>query len=372
MKTRHKLSLIVRLNRLLKHSNKEYDIFNEITKIASDTTNSDRSSLYIFDQEKNVLGSKVAQGTTSFIEVPLGTGIAGECARSQKIIIENKAYSNPFFHKEIDLQTGYTTEKILAVPIIGNFNELLGVVQTLNKQDGEYTEEDSEILELIAEIAGSVIENHKMTKILQEQVEEKTKMLKGLNKDLGKIVREQIEEIRIKDDFLFEQSKKAALGDMIGIISHQLKQPLNAIGLTSQMILDMAKNDDLDMQYVLDTQKDVYNYVKFMSSTIDDFRHFFNPNKKKTNFSVRQSIEKVVNIMSIELNKHGIMIDYSHNDVFIDGFDSELQQIFLNLISNSKDAIVSNRSESKHITIKVTSDDKNCIISYNDTGGGID
>lgn len=369
MEIKEKLSLIVRLTRLLKSNAKESEIFNEISKIAIETTNADRSTIYIYNQNEKKLTSKIARGVATKISIDLGAGLAGTSAQKKEVLIENDAYNSKLFNKEIDLQTGYTTTKILSAPIIGNSKKLLGVMQVLNKQDGDFDEEDSEILELISQIASSVIENYRTKKVLQEQISVRMKTLKTLNTNLEKVVKKQIEEIREKDNSLYEQSKKAALGDMIGIIAHQLKQPLNSIGLLSQLILDMYQEREKD--YVYQSQKDIFENTQFMSATIDDFKNFFNPNRKKSSFSVKESVEKVINILSIELKKHHISISVNDSDVSVYSFNSELQQIFLNLISNSIDAIVNNSSEKREISVTIKGEERKCHIEYRDTGGGI-
>ena len=245
MELSDKLSVIVELTKLLRKENQILDIYEEITKIATDITHSERCSLFIHDKDKNLLTSKIAQGLDEKISITLDEGIAGYCGKTRQCVIEHDAYSNPLFNTKIDLQSGYTTSKILAVPIVGRFDNLLGVLQVLNKKGGDYSENDGDLLQIVAELASSVIEDHRIKGILKEQIDVKTRELKVANEKLAQRVNFEValnrklqEEKALQNELLIERSKLAELGKMIGFISHQMKQPLNAMYVVSQGLRD--------------------------------------------------------------------------------------------------------------------------------------
>ncbi len=127
---------------------------------ASAITHSDRSSLFLLDEEKNELWTKYAMGLgDAIIRVPVGKGIAGMVAESKEPYIVNDAYQNPFFDSSADKSTGYKTRSILSVPVLNANKKLLGVIQVINKIDGEFTIQDLWILNGFAAQTSIAIEN---------------------------------------------------------------------------------------------------------------------------------------------------------------------------------------------------------------------
>ena len=127
---------------------------------ASAITHSDRSSLFLLDEEKNELWTKYAMGLgDAAIRVPMGKGIVGMVAESKEPYIVTDAYQNPFFDSSADKSTGYKTRSILSVPVLNANKKLLGVIQVINKIDGEFTIQDLWILNGFAAQTSIAIEN---------------------------------------------------------------------------------------------------------------------------------------------------------------------------------------------------------------------
>jgi HD-GYP domain-containing protein (c-di-GMP phosphodiesterase class II) len=130
-------------------------IIHEATKVVE----ADRCTLFILDRERNELWSKVAQGATSEIRLPLGSGIAGTVATSGEVINIADAYADERFNRSFDLSTGYHTRTILCVPMRDAQGEVTGVIQALNKRDGTFDEEDTELLIALGGQAAAAVEN---------------------------------------------------------------------------------------------------------------------------------------------------------------------------------------------------------------------
>ncbi|MGE5848554.1 MAG: HD domain-containing phosphohydrolase [Candidatus Methylomirabilota bacterium] len=131
-------------------------ILGEVTKVME----ADRSSLFLVDRERNELWSKIAQGLeVREIRVKIGLGIAGYVAHTGKTVNIQDAYADPRFNQETDLRTGYRTGTILCVPMQNHLNEVIGVLQVLNKRDGVFTREDEELLLALSSQAAVAIEN---------------------------------------------------------------------------------------------------------------------------------------------------------------------------------------------------------------------
>jgi HD-GYP domain-containing protein (c-di-GMP phosphodiesterase class II) len=131
-------------------------ILSEVTRVME----ADRSSLFLVDHTRNELHSKIAQGlAVREIRIQIGKGIAGYVAQSGEIVNIRDAYADPHFNRATDLQTGYRTHSILCVPMRNKLNEVIGVLQVLNKRDGVFTTEDEELLLALSSQAAVAIEN---------------------------------------------------------------------------------------------------------------------------------------------------------------------------------------------------------------------
>lgn len=133
----------------------------------------DRSTLFLVDEEKGELGSKIAQGTKiREIRLPVGRGIAGDVARTGKAANVPDAYRDPRFEAEVDRVTGYRTGSVLAVPLRDKAGRVIGVIQALNKRVGSFDPDDEALLAAIAGQAAIAIENAKLYRaVVQKNLE---------------------------------------------------------------------------------------------------------------------------------------------------------------------------------------------------------
>ena len=131
-------------------------ILTEVTKVME----ADRSSLFLVDRERDELWSKIAQGLeVREIRIKIGMGIAGFVAQTGKTVNIQDAYHDPRFNQETDQRTGYRTRTILCSPMLNHANEVIGVLQVLNKRDGAFNREDEELLLALSSQAAVAIEN---------------------------------------------------------------------------------------------------------------------------------------------------------------------------------------------------------------------
>ncbi|MFK5881370.1 MAG: PAS domain S-box protein [Sulfurospirillum sp.] len=180
-------------------------------------------------------------------------------------------------------------------------------------------------------------------------------------------------QMQEKDRFLFQQSRLAAMGEMIGNIAHQWRQPLNELGITVYQMKKFFLSDKREKEFLqsYDHSKDV---IKKMSSTIEDFRNFFNPNKQKEIFLLRDAIDELLRMMQGSIQRHSLHIEAENKKkIYIYGFFNEFNQVMLNLINNSKDAFNQRKIKKREIKIAVDIDEKqNAVIIYSDNAKGID
>ena len=226
--------------------------------------------------------------------------------------------------------------------------------------------------------------NKNQTKILNQTVREKTKKLTKLNKELENNehklqrlnenleikIKDEVSKNREKDRVLFEQSKMAALGEMIGNIAHQWRQPLSAIstGVSSMQLqkeLNLLTDDDFH-----NNCNSIVRNVDYLSKTIDDFRNFIRGNSKKEKFNIKQSIQSFLSIVSSYVKKDNIDIRLDIEDIQITGLQNELNQCLINLFNNARDAL-SDKREDKYIFIKASKQKDQLKILFKDNAGGI-
>jgi len=164
-------------------------------------------------------------------------------------------------------------------------------------------------------------------------------VLNAANKRLASAIENKTDENLKQQQMLQEQSKLAAMGEMIAAIAHQWRQPLNALGLSIQNLefdFDSGRVDKAYLKAFVEKNKET---IRFMSRTIDDFRNFFRVDKEKEDFDVRIAIEETVAIQEASLRRYGVQLSIRGEDFSLYGLRSEFQQVILNLVSNALHAL---------------------------------
>ena len=193
-----------------------------------------------------------------------------------------------------------------------------------------------------------------------------------LNNNLEKKVQLELNKNREKEQIMLQQSKLASMGEMIGNIAHQWRQPLNTLALNTQMLEVDFEDKTIDSNYIQHYVKNNMLTIDFMSNTIDDFRNFFKKDKEKTTFELLPVIEEVLNIINQAFEKHGIKINTNIEKCIFNGYKNELMQVILNILNNARDALI--HSNTQHPTIDITvkcNTTKSLAINIEDNAGGI-
>ena len=206
---------------------------------------------------------------------------------------------------------------------------------------------------------------------LKEKVEEKTKELRQINNELEIRIKEEVEENLKKDRLLSQQQKMVSMGQMIENIAHQWRQPLSLITTGVSGIKLKKQLNDLDDDFFYDTLDSILNTSKYLSNTIDDFRYFFKPQKEKENFYLEKCCRKTIDLINPNFLNKDIQINYKMENIQISGYETELIQVLINILNNSKDALKLLNDE-KLIFIDIFMENKKVIIEIKDNAGGID
>ena len=200
----------------------------------------------------------------------------------------------------------------------------------------------------------------------------KTEQLVNLNMTLDSRIKEEINNRKKQEQLLIQQSKLAEMGEMISMIAHQWRQPLSALSTIIQNIHLRYSLNKLDKEYI-ENQRLLSNALtERMSKTIEDFRNFFKPNKERQNFSIKKAINKTIFLIDDSFKSNNIKIEnLIFDDIEIFGFESELSQVLLNMLVNSRDAFLENKIENPQITIKTKRIQTHIKILISDNAGGI-
>ena len=163
------------------------------------------------------------------------------------------------------------------------------------------------------------------------------------------------------------------MGEMIGNIAHQWRQPLNALGLVLQNLKFSYDIGELNENMMSKSINKATMLTNSMSKTIDDFRNFFKPNKAKEEFSINENVFKAIELVESTFEHHHIKLEkhFSLEEPKFYGFPNEFSQVILNILTNAKDAIFENKIENPLVIVQTKIEDSNILISIKDNGKGI-
>ncbi|WP_228711665.1 ATP-binding protein [Arcobacter arenosus] len=292
--------------------------------------------------------------------------------------IDNNAITLGVILLFTSLLISYTLAKMITAPIIqfnsiteeiskGNLSMKLDI--KTNDEIGKLAQNFNKMVTALNETQKRLRESHSK---LEERVEQRTKELNDLNENLEKRVDSEIRKRQEQEQLLIQQSKLASMGEMIGNIAHQWRQPLNALSLVMQNVQLAYELNELDDEFMEKSVKKVNLLANNMSKTIDDFRNFFKPNKEKEVFVLNDIVKKTLDIVDSTFEHHNIkIIQKFESKIKVFGFSNEFSQTILNIMNNSKDAFSENSIPNAKVTITVKNDKDYGIVSIEDNAGGI-
>ncbi|RXJ65351.1 hypothetical protein CRV08_15470 [Halarcobacter ebronensis] len=228
------------------------------------------------------------------------------------------------------------------------------------------------IIVTLTDITHEIEQQEKLMRLndsLEDLVELKTKELLELNESLEKRVEEETQKNKEKDRMLFQQSKMAAMGEMLSNIAHQWRQPLTSISTAISSLKLQKDLDLLDDKHFDLTCEMILKNSEYLSQTIEDFKNFFKKEKSKTNFSLLKSILENFSLLKDKFKHSQIeLIVNIDKDIKIFGFKNEFQQAILNILNNSSDAFDSQDSNKRRVVLIEYIDN---ILYIKDSAGGI-
>jgi C4-dicarboxylate-specific signal transduction histidine kinase len=206
---------------------------------------------------------------------------------------------------------------------------------------------------------------------VQERTGELTSALRELRSETEERI-QAVEELRKKEQQLIQQSRLAAMGEMLVNISHQWRQPLNVLGMMVQELGLTYKYGAFSEELLHDNIGKVMGIIQHMSQTINDFQNFLSPDQEKSPFKVDQVVSRALGLVEENFRSLGIRIDTSFSgDPEITGYPNEYGQVILNLLNNARDAFLEHPVSDARITVRARAENGKALVTITDNAGGI-
>jgi C4-dicarboxylate-specific signal transduction histidine kinase len=211
-------------------------------------------------------------------------------------------------------------------------------------------------------------DQNKTKKQLLDELEE-LRLKTGI---LEERVREETARNREKDQFLIQQSRLAAMGEMTGNIVHLWRQPLTTVSLLVQDICECYYYGNFTEEYLEATVHKIVDIIQQMSLTIDDFRHFIKPDRTMTQFLVNEAVDNVLSLLEASLKYNEITVETEiEQGLSIKGYRNEFSQALLNIISYAKETFIERQIPSPRISISGLRNHDRTVVTITDNSGGI-
>ena len=206
----------------------------------------------------------------------------------------------------------------------------------------------------------------------QKKIKDKRNLLKQTNKKLEQKIKNAVEVAQSKDRMMLQQSRLANIGMILNMVAHQWRQPLNGVSSLLMELESNVKFKTIQKESIFATVQASNKLLDFMSNTIDDFIHFFKPDKKKSHFYLQDAIDEALSLLSASFEHTNIRLqkDLKINPL-VYGYEREFEQVILNILSNARDALVQRNVPNPKIRVQASFADNETLVTISDNAGGI-
>lgn len=182
---------------------------------------------------------------------------------------------------------------------------------------------------------------------------------------------EKIRRMNVEQTLLAMQ-RSVAIGEVVGSIAHQWRQPINSMALLLQDLKQAFEFGELDAAYMADSTKQMSDLLNEMSRTVDDFRSYFRADKEPVAFNVRDQIERVLGLVGASLRSANVSVVRDLDETCVaSGYPNELAQALLNILNNARDVIQERKVPNGTVWIRLFRDGDDLVVTIADNGGGI-
>ncbi|NCB53611.1 MAG: HAMP domain-containing histidine kinase [Epsilonproteobacteria bacterium] len=297
-----------------------------------------------------------------------------------KNIVDSTLHVSKGLREFFDYLKSPSTEEATRIHIpLNNKDELGDMARRINKNIEiiqANLEQDSKLIE----DATNVVEDLKLGNLDRRLVaranSDQLNLLKAvMNEMLDNLefrIQQEIDERTRQEQLLIQQSKLAAMGNMIGNIAHQWRQPLGEINALLMIIQVRRHFEDFTEEFLNAKIEECNRITEYMSNTISDFQNFFKPSKAKEIFDVTHACERASSILQASLKYHSIEFRLEKSEgAQVLGYPNEFAQAILNVLSNAKDVLIERQIEAPYIAMSVKNGKRYTLIKIEDNGGGI-
>ena len=242
----------------------------------------------------------------------------------------------------------------------------------VNNMLEQIKENESELILLNKNLEEKVYEKTIALERQNRELEENDHELQLLNANLEQRVKEEVEKNIKTEKQLFKSEKMASMGEMIGNIAHQWRQPLSIIS-TGATGMKMQKQFGTLSDQEFNTTCDMINdNAQYLSKTIDDFRNFIKGDRVKIHFNLEENINSFLKLVESSIKNHNITMIYNlEKNITLNSYPNELIQCYMNIFNNAKDVLDTIDEDDRFIAISSKVNNDKIIISFQDSGGGI-
>ncbi len=236
----------------------------------------------------------------------------------------------------------------------------------------------TETLKIPLKSDGRVIQVVTVMRDISDQQATKDKLLnanrklKLLKDGLEDKINQAVKEIDEKESLLIRESRKASLGEVIGNIAHQWRQPLSGLAGIIQNLEESYYHKELDEDSFNIEIQHAMTIIQQMSDVIDDFRYFFKSGGNKKAFSLKEVINRSLQILESRLKQYGAEVKNDiREDIIVKGLPNEFAQVIINILNNAIDAFKESRNEHLKIYISQKKQQKTVELIIGNNAGAI-
>jgi signal transduction histidine kinase len=267
--------------------------------------------------------------------------------------------------KEIDIKSKDEFYQMAAI-----INQNVSIIQNNIEQNEALIKNATKVLENIEE--GNL--GTRLTKDTNNEALNELKiMINNTIDNLEFKIQEEISKRLEQEQILIQQSKLASMGEMIGNIAHQWRQPLAQISAIHMNMKVTCDFDKFTKEYLYMKIKEANKLTSYMSQTISDFQNFFKPQGERENFSIEKACRDAYFILESSLKYYGIDVTFNiTEDTIIHGYKNEYSQVILNILSNAKDILLERKIQNPKINIEIKNGNNYAIVKIKDNARGVD
>jgi C4-dicarboxylate-specific signal transduction histidine kinase len=372
---------LLRLNRLylvLSQTNhamvqtKDRDtLFQEFCRIAVEDGGFKLAWVGLLDQESGSLQVAAKSGATGYLEgiritanrEPYGLGPTGVALRAGTHCVCNDFLNSPItapWHEQAALH-GIRASASIPLELEG---ALIGALALYADQKNFFDEQQIALLQQIAADFSFALGNINR-EILRRETE------RALHQETVERLR-TVQALREKEQMLIQQNRQAAMGEMIGNIAHQWRQPLNTLALSVQELQMMYSFGQCTAEFVDQSVAKSMEIIQHMSQTIDDFRNYFKPERERSEFRLSEVVSSTLLLVQDSFRHQQVRIEIvDHQAPVIFGYRNEFAQSLLNILNNARDVLTERQVRSPRVRIAISGEGQRGVVTVSDNAGGV-